>query len=217
MKVHKYDSIVTLGGGLNLGNTLPVNVVKRLDTAIAAWAYEHSESITISGGHNFMLNNPPIVSEASVMEDYIWMRMKGRELDNRIDSVFTEEKSLDTIGNALFTKTDLVLPNNWERLMLVTSRTHLSRAWPIFEHVMGPDIKVVGVPAPEVIDNKLKRLVERSAGALIMREVLRGTKPGDHQAIEERLFNLVPGYDKNSPASKQRLAELSLLGIVKFS
>jgi uncharacterized SAM-binding protein YcdF (DUF218 family) len=206
MKIAQYEAVVVHGGGLTPQEELVERAVQRMDTAISAWNAGEAPDMVVSGGYSFMLDEPPTVSEATVMKRYA----EDHGVPGRV--VHTEDKSLDTIGNALFTKTDIVEPNNWERLLVVTSKSHLPRTLKIFRHVMGNDFEITGRPAPEHVTPRDK--VYELIGTAMMREVLRGTKPGDDEAIKERLFRLVPGYPEGT-GTKSRLAAQSLLGLLK--
>jgi len=58
----------------------------------------------------------------------------------------------------------------------------------------------------------MKKRIYEFMGRAMMREVLRGTTPGDDEAIMERLRELVPGY---GDGTMRRLAFQSLLGLIK--
>lgn len=204
MSTNNFEALVVPGAGLTPQEKLTVKGIQRMDTGISAWEEGVAPNLVVSGGHSFMLDVPPSVSEAEVMERYALSKDIPKE------AISVEKESLDTIGNALFTKTKVITPNNWEQFVVVTSRSHLPRTLKIFRHIMGPDFNVQGMPAPEHVTAK-ERIYEL-IGAATMREVLRGTKPGDHEAIEERLLDLVPGY---AESTKRHLAVQSLLGIVK--
>jgi len=220
MKVEKYDSIVVLGGGLNKDYSLPENIVNRMETTIDLWAAEHSENIIVSGGHSFRLTATPRHSEAFVMKGYL---EKHNEILTEqhvpvIEKIFIEDKSLDTIGNALYTKQlyKRHIPQKLGKLIIVTSRTQMPRQLEIFQRIMGNDIEVKGKASTEIIDNRAYRLAEIAASNLIRMEVFRGTKPGNDLDIQDRLFDLIPGYSGKSNVTEARLIRKILSGIVKF-
>ncbi len=200
----QFDGIVVHGSGLTPDLELNVKGAQRMDTGIALWNQGVAEHMAVSGGYSFMLDTPPAITESVAMTQY------GVDHGVPRDAIYPEHKSLDTIGNALFTKTDIVLPNDWESLMVVTSESHLPRTLNIFRHVLGSDFEVEGTPAPEHVTAR-ERIYE-VVGLLMMKEILRGTKPGDHEAIQERLFDLVPGY---ADGTKKRLAIQSMLGLLR--
>lgn len=205
MSVSTFGALVVHGAGLTPQEELTEKAAQRMDTAVSAWMEGVAPNVVVSGGHSFMLDTPPSISEAAVMRRYALH--EGIPDTN----IYVEDKSLDTIGNALFTKTRIVVPSDWEHLMVVTSASHLPRTLKIFQHIMGSDFDIKGIPAPERVTAR-ERAYEL-IGAVMMKEVLRGTKPGDDEAIRERLFDLVPGY---ALGTKKRLATQCLLGLVRL-
>ncbi len=204
MNKPEFNAIIVHGNGLNPENAINYTTSQRMDTALEAWEEGIAPILALSGKHSFLLKSPPPISESEAMKRYAIERLVPEE------AIEKEEKSLETIGNALFTKTDLALPNDWARLVVVTSTSHLPRTLKIYQHVFGTDFDITGIPAPEIAGPREK--IWELLGSAMTREVLRGTKPGDHQAVLERLFDLVPNY---SNASLQRLARKSLTGYFK--
>jgi uncharacterized SAM-binding protein YcdF (DUF218 family) len=205
MNIPKGEALIIHGGGVKSEEELTDKAAARMDTALSAWWENAAPNMALSGGRSFLLREVPDFSEAAVMKKYA----VGKGVPEEV--VFTEERSLETVGNALFTKTDIVIPKGWEHLVVVTSESHLPRTLRIFEHVYGKDFEVSGIPAPEQIGAKER--VWEFLGSVLVKEILRGTKPGDHEAIQERLYDLVPGYENS--ATLPRLAVKSLTGILK--
>jgi uncharacterized SAM-binding protein YcdF (DUF218 family) len=201
---NRVDALVVAGEYLTPEEGLTEKATQRMDTAISAWKDNAADNMVISGDRSFMIDTPPSRSVSSVMKQY------GVDHGVPEEAFYIEEKSLDTIGNALFTKSQIIVPQDWEHLTVVTSESHLPRTLKIFRHVMGTDFNINGMPASERVGVKEK--VYEAIGVTIMREVLRGTKPGDDEAIRERLFDLVPGY---AQSTKSRLAIRSLAGLIK--
>jgi uncharacterized SAM-binding protein YcdF (DUF218 family) len=198
------EALIVHGGGLTPQEELTEKAVARMDTAVSAWGVGVATNMVVSGGHSFLISEAPALSEAVVMKRYAL----GEGIPD--DAVYTEERSLETVGNALFTKTDIVVPQGWEHLVVVTSESHLPRTLKIFKHIYGSDFEIKGIPAPEKVGSREK--LWEALGTALVREILRGTKPGDDEAIKERLFDLIPGYGE---ATLPRLAMKSLLGLVK--
>lgn len=198
------EALIIPGGGLTPQEQLTDGAARRMDTAVAAWRQGVAPHLVTSGGHSFKLKRVHSVTEAEAMKRYaITMGVPA-------EAVTKEEPSLETIGNALFTKTDVVVPNDWEHLTVVTSVSHLPRVLKVFRHVYGNDFEIRGMPAPERVT--MIRKGHEALSMIMLREVLRGTKLGDDAAIKERLFDLVPGYgDSTIP----RLTMKSLLGLAK--
>lgn len=198
------DALIVHGGGLTPENTLPLKAVQRMETTIDAWHNQLAPNVVAAGGYTFTIPEKPPVTEADVMEDYGLARGIPR------DAFYKEGRSLETIGNALFTKTDIVVPQNWSRLVVVTSRSHLPRMLELYRYVYGRDFEIQGIAAPEKVGPKEK--IWEFLGIAMANEVLRGTKRGDDQAIKERLYDLVPGYGNTT---LNQLALRSMTGLLK--
>jgi uncharacterized SAM-binding protein YcdF (DUF218 family) len=200
------EALVVHGHGLTQEEELDLYTVQRMNTALDAWNDGVAPVLAVSGNHSFTLKHPPSQAEATVMKAYALKYGVPEDL------IGVEDRSLDTIGNVLFTKTSLALPNNWEHLVVVTSRSHLHRTLGVYRHVFGHEFEISGIAAPEQI--RMKGKIWETLGTAMMKEVLRGTKPGDHKAIQERLFSLVPGYGESTVP---RLAFKSLVGLLRKS
>jgi uncharacterized SAM-binding protein YcdF (DUF218 family) len=201
------DSIITLSAGFTPEEELDTKSIQRLDTGIDALKRGVAPNFTVTGAHSFMLRKVPTKPYAAAMKKYAIQ-------EGIPEGVITyEDKSLDTVAQAIFTKVDLAIPNAWEHLIVVTSMSHLARSKRIFEHVYGKDFEISGIEAPENVT--LRERIYEPLASVLLKEVLRGTKPGDHEAVQERLFDLIPGYSEDSGASIPRLAVQSLTGLLK--
>ena len=198
------ESLIVHGGRLNPQEELSEASTQSMDTAIAARQSGVAPNLVATGGHFFMVHDAPSISEAEAMKRY------AVEHGVPIDAILTEDESLDTIGNALFTKTGIVVPNGWEHLTVVTSVSRLPRSLRIFKHVYGSDFEINGIPAPENTTFAIR--IYEKLGSAMLDEVFKGTKPGDDEAIKERLFDLVPGY---ADGTMPKLVAKTVIGLVK--
>jgi len=198
------DALIVLGGGLTAQDELTDVARIRMDVAISAWHLGVAPHIVTTGGHSFLVNAHE-VSEAIVMREYA-IRQGVTE-----ESIFTEESSLESIGNILFAKTEVVVPHGWRRLAVVTSVSHLPRSMRIADHVFGEGFEVRGLSAPERVGPRER--MHELIGLLLLREVMRGTALGDGEAIREQLFSLIPGYGRGG--TKGRLMMKCLLGLLR--
>lgn len=204
IKPKSTEAIIVLGGGLDSQGNLSPKLKQRMDTGVDAYRNEIAPNLIVSGGRSFLAKTSLALSEAEVMKRYAE--------DNGIpkDLIFVEKKSLDTVGNALFTKQQIVVPNNWDHLALITSESHSPRAEKIFNFVFGKDFSIQVLPAPEKIGPKEK--LQETVASIMLREIFKGINSGDDEAIRERLFEIVPGYGKGTVAN---LAMRSLTGFVR--
>lgn len=197
-------AIVVHGHGVDSNGNPDAHGKQRVETGVELYDTDQAPHMIFTGYHSF-LTAPPAVSEAEAMRQYALTRGVPHA------AATVEEQSLETVGNVLLTTQNVLVPKGWDRIVVVTSISHLARTLGIWRHVLGPDFNITGVPAPETVG--LKQRLWEPVGAAMVREILRGTKPGDLDAIQARLFSLVPGYDPASGASVSTLALKSVTGL----
>lgn len=136
----QYDAVIIPGGGLEAGTDLPNPWVRaRLDAAIKL-ASDTRYFIVLSKGTT---HRPPPsdsrgfpVTEAGASAKYILANSDG-EIDP--ERILVENSSLDTIGNAFFTRVFHCEPMQLTRLCVVTSAFHMPRTRAIFDWVLKLD------------------------------------------------------------------------------
>ncbi|MDB5164530.1 MAG: hypothetical protein JWL89_156 [Candidatus Saccharibacteria bacterium] len=202
------DALVTLGGGTNRHGVILPRSLARIDEAVHQYHNGEAPCIILVGGYWLMTDDSSKSGTSEVQQ------MEDRALALGVPSVNAIKaalKSRETIGNALFAKQEILEPNNWKNIDVVTSITHLPRSLVTFKHILGPEYQVNGIEAPEkwVLPKKAYEVL----GLMMQRYVLDGTKPGDNEAIHARLLERVPGYDND--VTPKELALKSLLHVVK--
>jgi hypothetical protein len=80
-------------------------------------------------------------NEAVVMKKY------AESLGFLATDILTEETSLDTVGNAHYTKVNILEKNNWKKIKVVTSDFHIERTRFIFDLILGDGYEIEYVPA----------------------------------------------------------------------
>ncbi|MBC8166690.1 MAG: YdcF family protein [Bryobacteraceae bacterium] len=127
----KFDAILIPGGGLRAGGVLPLWVQARFDLALEKDRGETFLCLSAGTTHRpFPVDEDgfPIL-ECSAGARYL--------ADKGIDPgrVRLESMSLDTIGNAWFSKVLHVDPAGWRRMLIITSEFHMQRTRAIFEWI----------------------------------------------------------------------------------
>jgi len=123
-------AVVVLGHRLMDDGHPTIELGKRLDLGIELFNKFNVDAIIFSGG---MANPLARVTEAEVMRRYAIC--KGIPSSR----IILEEKSLDTIGNAIFTKE--LVKGKFDELYVATSCYHVRRASFIFKMVFGEGYK----------------------------------------------------------------------------
>jgi len=128
-----YDAILIPGGGVRERGILPPWVTPRFDRALELAG--GACFVPLSSGTTY--RPPPHdprgfpISEARAGAAYLISR--GVHPRN----ILMEESSLDTIGNAWFSRIINVIPRGFERLLVITSAFHMPRTEAIFRWIYG--------------------------------------------------------------------------------
>lgn len=141
-----YDAIIVLGMALDACNRL--NTLAQERVALGAMCYKkHRCPIIVSGG------GMSDISEAQCMFYAL------QNLNVNPQHILLEEESLDTLGNAYFTKKLFLEKNNWFHIMVVTSQFHIARTRKIFQHVLGKAFSIAFIGAKDcVLQHEKQRL-----------------------------------------------------------
>lgn len=202
MPYGEVDAIVVPGGSLDAEGNLAARNLHRLDLAIRLFHQGVAPRMIMTGGRQLFAEES-LASEAELMKDYAVLNQVPE------NAVYTEANSRDTIGNATQVKRNILLPNDWQNILIVTSDSHERRCRKIFARVLGNQFEVASVAAPEKLAN-----VKRATtvwGVLTMRHILNGIESGDHETVEHRLKERVPGY--GGPAT---LLQLRIHSVMDF-
>jgi len=111
----------------------------------------------------------------------------------RQDQIIVESNSRDTVGDAYFTKVNIVVPAVWKRMAVVTSDYHVSRTHDIFDFVYGDGFQIEVIGAAVGMTSEAAESEQRSLEAF--RSTFAGVPRGDSAAILDRLRSHHPFYN----------------------
>jgi hypothetical protein len=170
-----YDAIVVLGGGLREGGELPSYARRRFDLALERNSGE--PFLALSAGTTHLA---PILDAAGRVETEsragaLYLIQHGVPADR----ILCESTSYDTIGNAYFSRVQLVQPLGWTRLLVITSNFHRARAEMVFRWVYGLDkagfdLDFAGAPDEGLSPQALAARQARERDRVARVEELRG-------------------------------------------
>ncbi len=186
-------TIVILGGGISKDETLPLQVKKRLKKAIKISKKRGFDRFLVCGKYSFLFSEDevPSVTEAKIMKDYLVS--KGIDKKN----IFLEEKSMDTISNAYYAKTEYFLPENENKGLIITSDYHLPRSKAIFKKIFGKNYQLdfigVSTDANKKLINRQKELLNK------FEKMTKNMQVGDHDFLRDKFFK-APYYQKKRAA-----------------
>ncbi len=201
------DVIIVLAGGINNDGSLPDLPRKRVEKGVELYKNKVAPKIIMTGKYGFWLDYTkeiPPRSEAEAMEEY------AESLDVPTEDIITEETSKDTVGNAYFTKIDILEKNNWKNVIVVTSEFHLPRTKFIFDIILGSEYSIEYFSSDDGLSVEERKVAASKEEKTI--QVLKNTilkiEPGNNKQIKNLLFTKHPGYSENPEISFEKLKEM---------
>jgi len=203
MSVQKYDAVIVLGGGIDIRGALPEMVKLRVRKAVDI--SRNKIPIIFTGRWSLLLPYAPPITEAAAMASL------AREYDANMkpELLLTEERAMDTIGNAYFTKTSFLAPRQWKRLLIITSEYHVQRSEYIFRKVLGAGYEVAWLATPSGLTAQELEAKQQSENRLLRftQEFLEPTADGNDTAIW-KVLQQFPGYSTHPKYNRQELLQL---------
>ncbi len=195
------DCIVVLGGGFSNGS-IGGETKKRVEAGVNFYEQGFSNKILVSGG--FTVDSLK-KSEAGEMRNY------AVELGVNPRDIFVEEESLDTIGNAVFSK-KVIVKNKFKNILLVTSDYHLERALFIFHYVYGDTFRILGFDVSSSFVRKFVLQHEKKEQQYLLetQTLFSGIRRGNDNSILKRLKEIHPYYTQNSRVKGEQSWFMSL-------
>ncbi len=142
---YQYDGIVTLGYRFDNNWELPGFLQDALQLTADLFKNNLAPVIIVSGKWNLVFDSGNIVppyTEAQKMKKALVAMGVNSEL------ILLEEDSKDTIGNAYFVKTNIVVPRGMRRLLVVCADFHVIRVRFIFHKIFGNEYTIDIKPVP---------------------------------------------------------------------
>tara|TARA_B110000238_G_C15940004_1_gene358527 strand:- start:68 stop:637 length:570 start_codon:yes stop_codon:yes gene_type:complete len=181
----KNSIIIVLGNWMDMSGQLNKESCSRLDLAIDIFdKNEHSFMITCGWDYNGKYN----IAIADAMKSYIF---NNSQIPHEL--VLTEPTSRDTVGDALFTKINIINKKSHYNLLIVTSDYHVLRVNKIFSFVYGSQYIVKVIGSKNTTNEKYLEMEEKSLSQFY--KTFNGIKSGDDISIFKRLCRNHPYYN----------------------
>ncbi|PEP91515.1 YdcF family protein [Bacillus toyonensis] len=165
-------AIVILGSALSVDGSMSQNLIQRLKIGLDIAKKDSSSKIIVSGGAP-----KKGMTEATAMSK--WLISNGIDKDR----IILEDKSMDTLENALFT-IPILDKEGLKNITLITSATHMRRALTIFNVTNNFSDKMNGVNSNKIFshlaymdDNSLEETNQISPNELlkVYRDLIRAS------------------------------------------
>ncbi len=195
-----YDTIITLGHLITAEGCLTPQLEARLKRSIGLYERGVSQTLTMSGGRS---DKEP-TSAARAMCHYA---VRAGIPEAR---VLLEENALDTIGEAVFTRMQIVAPHGMRRLLVVTSGYHAARAREIFRWVYGRACALEWEGVEGGYEDTLELHARERRSWQECTALFGGVAVGDLHGILERFWGAHPLYQ----GSEFRVMRESMLRVL---
>ena len=181
----KFSTIIVLGNLMNKEGELNVESVSRMNVAIDAFKNSEAPCIITCG---WAYRDDSDITIADAMKKYA-IEICGVPSD----AVITETNSRDTVGDAVFTKHNIGINNDWGKVLVVTSDYHMTRALEIFKFVYGKDyiISVRGA-ATDLVESRDEYEI---SSLRVFHQTFSDIEEGSDVEIYNRLCERHPFYN----------------------
>jgi len=176
--------MVVFGGGTAKG-MMPPNAKYRVEKAVEL--KDDTKKILMSGYKPFEIKKDPTKSEAELMKDF------AINLGVDKKNIILEEKSLDTVGNIVFSKF-IIDKKGYKNIAFVSSDFHMKRIENICKDVFGDSYNMTFIGAKSEKEDRIKT---ESSKTKEFKGWFGDTKTNDNDELEIFIEEQHPFYKKD--------------------
>lgn len=182
------DCIIVMGSGVSPEGNLTQIGKSRVQKSVELYNKNIAKRILMTGKYSHNISYIPQKTEAKAMKEYAII------LGVSESHIFTEEHSLDTVGNAYFTK-QFLEKMNWKNILIVTSNFHLARTEYLFKKVYGKEFIIDIIPSLTFLstDELLNKIDKEHNFIEQFKSQLEKIRDGDDVKVKE-LMKTLPWY-----------------------
>ncbi len=183
-KMMNIDCIIVLANEMDKEGSLNLESIARIKLACDSYFNTPSTSL-ITPGWNYRKDSKLFIGD--VMKNY------AVSLGVPSNNITAELNSRDTVGDAFFTKLNILKNNDWKNLLIVTSDYHVYRTSEIFKFIYGVqyEIKVIGCSSFDSLEKQASEKISIDA----FKRTFENIESGDDIKIYERLSTQHPFYN----------------------
>lgn len=184
-------AVIVLGSGVGLDGSIGPHQKEQVQKAYDLIVSGDADILITCGSYGYKQDHRPVMTEAQAYKNY------AVSIGVPIDKIYTEEKSMETVGNLLFAKTDIMIPNNWIEFVVIPGYNHSDERVEYITHkVFGPKYMWSLVRANKNEDPINAEREKRSMK--ITTDINDPISDGDHEVIWATLYKNHPAYNPNS-------------------
>lgn len=178
------DAVIVLANLMDADGTLNEESAKRAAKAAEIFD-EYSARAIVTCGWSYRSD-----SQITIADAFRSHLMKFHGISEK--DILLERCSRDTVGDAFFTKVNIIEPEGWKSLAVVTSDYHTYRTKEIFEFIYGDGFKLqffgAAIGGPDRRSSEMDSL-------LAFKRTFEGAQRGDSGAIYQALRSRHPFYN----------------------
>lgn len=195
------DAIVVLGSLVFPDGSLLDMVKYRVEHGVELFEQDITPYLIFSGHSFFGLPYTPLKTEAEAMRDY------AVSLGVPDEAILLEEKARNTMGNAYFTKKNVLEPRGWKNIAVVTSDFHVPKTQYLFQKILGPEytVDVRRVAENGLPESILEKVIHHEEKNFAMMKTLLGLVPDGSDLFFKIVLKainffgrFIPSYDLGS-------------------
>jgi vancomycin permeability regulator SanA len=182
--IMEYDCIIVLANEMDKEGNLNLESTSRVK--LASDSYSNNSSTTlITCGWNYRKDSKLFIGD--VMKEF------AVKLGVPSEKIITELNSRDTVGDAFFTKHNILTNRKWKNILVVTSDYHVDRTLSIFKFIYGYEytIEVIGSSGSDSLEKKESEKKSLEA----FEQTFKNIREGNDIEIYEKLSTLHPFYN----------------------
>ena len=184
MTKETFEAIIVLSNLMNSRGELNYESTLRADKAGQIFK-SNKLSKVITCGWNYRKDS--IIKIADAMANYLHTKHQI-PLENLIRVI----DSKDTVGDAVFTRKNIIPKYNFRRLLIITSDYHVKRTKEIFKFVYGDDFKLSFLGCDIPFEND--KLKSEKESLMKFKDTFKGIKKGNILEIFDCLLKKHPYY-----------------------
>lgn len=178
-----YELAIVLSNHINEDNSLDIETNFRVQVAIDLIKNKNVKKILLSGGY---ADKNATITHAKAMEKKLILNNIEKE------KIILEEFSLDSVGQAFFTKMNYIQKNNIFDFLVITHNYHINRVKTIFDFIFGPKFNIdyfsISTNYNEEINLTNINYIEENK-LNIFKKTFENVSSGDDENIKKTLFN----------------------------
>ena len=180
----EFDCIIVLANEMDRFGKLNKESLNRLNYTAQQFFNKRSNTI-ISCGWDYRNDSDLVIAE--VFRD--WFLSAGIPKKQ----IITEINSRDTVGDAIFSKINIVTKRNWKKILVVTSYYHVKRTKIIFDFIYGSNYSIKVEASDKITSSILLDKEKKSTN--IFNFTFKGIVSGNDFKIYQRMRELHPFYN----------------------